>query len=72
MTERCWEELYRAGEEIAAGAHLYRPVKAVAVYFDLPRTREEEAAHVFLEALRDDLRDGDITGEPEAEDEDGQ
>ena len=66
MTERCWEELYRAGEAIAAGASPRRTVKATAVYFDLPRTREEEAVHVFLDALSDEL-DEDITGEPQEE-----
>ena len=51
MTERCWEELYRAGKAIDEGCPLHEIVDVVAHDFDLPRSPEAEAVSVFLGAL---------------------
>jgi hypothetical protein len=50
--ERCWEEARRGGQEITErpGA-LYEIVSAVAPYFEVPRSPEAEAMHVFLEGV---------------------
>ena len=52
MTERCWDELYRAGKALDEGCPPHWVVGETAVYFDLPCSPEAEAVHVFLDALR--------------------
>lgn len=52
MTKRCWDELYRAGEDIAEHrAPLLDIVKDTAGYFELPQSPEEEAQKAFLGGL---------------------
>lgn len=57
MTDRCWDELRRAGNAIAEGRPMCMIVDAVALDFDLPRTPEEDAVHVFLDAVSDAVSD---------------
>lgn len=58
MTERCWEELRRAGGEIADKRRpMLEIVQDAAAYFDLPRSPEAEAVLAFLDGLRCNLED---------------
>jgi hypothetical protein len=51
-TERCWEELRRAGKALAKGeGDPSEIINAVASYFELPSSPETEAVHVFLDGL---------------------
>jgi hypothetical protein len=60
MTERCWDELYRAGQELAQGGSTYKIVYDAATDFDLPSSPEAEAARVFLSALCGALADEEL------------
>ena len=58
MTDRCWDELYRAGQALAEGRPLQKVVDEVAVYFDLPSSPEAAAMSVFLDELAGALEPG--------------
>jgi hypothetical protein len=58
--DRCWDELYRAGEAIEKGVDPSLAVKAIAYQFDLPQSPEAEAVHVFLDALLGNFADEDL------------
>jgi hypothetical protein len=58
MTDRCWEELRRAGKALAEDrGDLCKIVNAVATYFEIPKSPAAEAVGVFLEGLRGALED---------------
>jgi hypothetical protein len=51
MTERCWEELRRAGKALDEEPYRLPAIVAdVAGFFELPHSPEAEAVQVFLDA----------------------
>jgi len=52
MTDRCWEELRRAGKALAEDPGDRRGIlNIVTRYFEIPGSPEAEAVRVFLDGL---------------------